>query len=59
MAGKYLTTAQAAEYLGVSTRTMRRWRNRNIGPAYVRYSDRTCRYPLGSLERFRADHAAR
>lgn len=55
----YLTTAQAAEYLGVSTRTMRRWRNRNIGPAYVRYSDRTCRYPLGGLERFRADHAAR
>ena len=52
MAGKYLTTAQAAEYLGVSTRTMRRWRNRNIGPAYVRY-------PLGGLERFRADHAAR
>lgn len=56
----WLTTKEAAEYLGVSDKQLRRWRQtKGAGPVFVRYSARTVRYPLAGLERFRREHAAR
>ena len=49
----WLTTKEAAEYLGVSDKQLRRWRQaKGAGPVFVRY-------PLAGLERFRREHAAR
>lgn len=56
----WLTTKEAAEYLGVSDKQLRRWRQtEGAGPVFVRYSARTVRYPLAGLKRFRREHAAR
>lgn len=39
-----LTTKQAAELLGQSDGTLRRWRSERTGPAYVQLSARNLRY---------------
>jgi excisionase family DNA binding protein len=47
-----LTTAEAAEILGVSTRTLEKWRMEGGGPKYVRLSPRCIRYRLRELDEF-------
>jgi hypothetical protein len=53
----YLDEDELAAQLGVSKRTLRGWRARGIGPAFVKYA-KLIKYPqrgvpvwLGSLER--------
>ena len=49
---KYLTTAQAAQYLAVSRDVLRRWRAaRHGGPRYYRIN-KMIRYSLGDLDSF-------
>lgn len=43
-----LTTAQAAEALGLKTQTMHEWRCRGVGPAFHRLG-RAIRYSLADL----------
>lgn len=40
---KLVPTVTAAAYLGVTTETLRSWRRRGIGPAYVRIAGADCR----------------
>lgn len=46
--GEYLTTAEAAELLGVSARHLRRLRAEGVGPGYVYVGD-VVRYPRACL----------
>lgn len=41
---------QVAELLGVSVRTLERWRNRRTGPPFVRISHNVVRYPEHSVQ---------
>lgn len=52
----YLTSEQAAEYLGVKHRLMEYWRWRNSGPVFIRVGGRI-RYKLDDLEAFIASKA--
>lgn len=36
----YLTTAQVAQRVGISRRTVKRWRNEGAGPVFVRPNGR-------------------
>ncbi|HBP87607.1 MAG TPA: helix-turn-helix domain-containing protein [Nitrospirales bacterium] len=45
-----LSSAQAAEFLGVSMSTMNRWRWLRSGPPFRRINGRTIRYALKDLE---------
>lgn len=49
-----LTPSQVADRIGVSTRTLARWRARNEGPPFITLSDRTARYPSDGFERWLA-----
>jgi DNA-binding transcriptional MerR regulator len=50
---RLLTPAEAAKLLGgISTDTLRDWRYRGVGPAYVRVGQQV-RYDLRDLERYR------
>lgn len=44
-----LTPEQAAEVLGVSTRTLSNWRSAGIGPKWFRLADRLIRYRRSEL----------
>ena len=44
-----VTTKVAAEYLGVSVRTLEDWRAKDKGPKYVRIGNRI-RYEISELE---------
>ena len=46
-----LDEAQAAELLGISARTLQRWRRTDAGPVFVRLGG-SVRYPRLGLERF-------
>ena len=46
-----VTTDEAARRLGVSPRTLERWRLESRGPAYVKLGKRRC-YRLADLESF-------
>lgn len=48
-----LTTEQAADFLGVSPRTMERWRLRRVGPSFVKLSARAIRYSSAALRHWR------
>ncbi|MCP2636767.1 helix-turn-helix domain-containing protein [Microbacterium sp. HD4P20] len=52
---RLLTPAEVADILGVEPRTLQRWRDKNTGPASVRLSHRTVRYPLDDLIRYLND----
>lgn len=55
---RYLSVGQTARLLGVSVRTLRRWRQtEGMGPAFVQFSARTVKYDAAAVERFRRDHA--
>ena len=47
-----LNTKQAAQYLGVSDGTLRRWRSERFGPAYVQQSPRNVRYRMEDLQKW-------
>jgi predicted DNA-binding transcriptional regulator AlpA len=46
---------EAAEFLSVSTATLRAWRAQNRGPSFSRLGRRIV-YPLSALERFVRDN---
>jgi excisionase family DNA binding protein len=50
-----LCERELAEILGVSLPTLRRWRFRQEGPAWVKLG-RLCRYPLDRLQEWLSDH---
>ena len=50
MSGRMLTPAEVAERVGVSTATLRSWRWKKAGPAYVKVSAQTVRYPEAELD---------
>lgn len=47
---EYLSPAQVAELLGLSTRTLWRWRCRGTGPAWSRCGDRAVRYRRADVD---------
>lgn len=50
-----LTPTQAAEVLGVGTKTLERWRSTGDGPRFVKLSPGTVRYRAVDLNAFVAD----
>ncbi|HVR73907.1 MAG TPA: helix-turn-helix domain-containing protein [Planctomycetota bacterium] len=50
MSGRHLRGPEAAEYLGVSTRTLEDWRIRGGGPPFIRISCKCVRYRLIDLD---------
>jgi predicted DNA-binding transcriptional regulator AlpA len=46
-----LTTAEAADLLGIAEATLNAWRTRNVGPAYTK-TGRLVRYPDYEIERW-------
>jgi predicted DNA-binding transcriptional regulator AlpA len=51
-----LTSDEAAEFLGVSRRTLEGWRLLGLPPVFVRYSSRSVRYRKSDLVAF-IEHA--
>lgn len=51
MLARYLTTAQAADFLNLSRFTLEKWRSRAVGPPYIKLGARV-RYRLGDLEAY-------
>lgn len=49
---RLLTTAQAAERLGMAEQTLANWRCAGVGPAYVRVGTRTIRYRSSALGQY-------
>jgi excisionase family DNA binding protein len=49
------TDVEAAQYLGVSISTVRRWRLTGGGPRWVRIGGSSIRYPLSDLEAYVAN----
>ena len=43
---------EAAEWLGLDVTTLRDWRFRRVGPAYLKYLNKSVRYPAAELTRF-------
>ena len=50
--GRYMTQSEAADYLGVSQRTLEKWRHDGKGPGYVKVSRKMIRYVRETLDRF-------
>jgi len=48
----HLTTKQAADYLGVSPRTLEMWRHRGTGPAYYKVGRSRVVYSREELDAF-------
>ena len=46
----YISESDAAIYLGVSVKSLRRWRFERRGPAYAKIEGKLVRYPSKSLE---------
>lgn len=49
---RLLDTPAAADVLGISPETMRKWRHRGIGPAYVQLSRSQVRYRIADLDKW-------
>lgn len=47
-----LTPDEAAEYLDVRPNTLKHWRMRNVGPAYIKKGWKTILYPRKRLEQY-------
>lgn len=45
-----LTTAEVADTLRVTTKTLARWRNQKTGPAFIRQSSNVVLYSLADVE---------
>jgi predicted DNA-binding transcriptional regulator AlpA len=46
----YLNEMEAAQYLGVSVKSLRRWRFDRRGPTYAKIGGKLIRYPLTNLD---------
>ena len=57
MSERLLTTAEAADRLGTSRRTLEDWRLRGYGPVYRKLGSHLVRYDPHDLDRFIADAA--
>ncbi|HIW98518.1 MAG TPA: helix-turn-helix domain-containing protein [Candidatus Nesterenkonia stercoripullorum] len=55
---RLLTTAEAAEYLGIATGTLHNWRSADAGPDYVVMGS-WVRYAAEDLEEWRESHTVR
>ncbi len=53
---RLLRPAEAAEQLGVTAKTLERWRGAGDGPAYVRCNSKTIRYRSDDLDAFVLEH---
>lgn len=51
---RYLTTKQAAEYLGAKPKQLESWRYQGCGPKYVKKSARFLRYDVCDLDAWMA-----
>lgn len=49
---KFLTEREAAEYLRLSPKTLRRWRKAGAGPRFVRIGGTAIRYSTTEIESF-------
>ena len=47
-----MNTLAAAEYIGVSVATLKRWRGQGEGPAYIRLGERIIKYRQTDLDRW-------
>lgn len=50
-----LTETEAADYLGVSPRTLSNFRTRGGGPDYIKVGSKSVRYDLKDLQEYIAD----
>ena len=50
MSDGLLTEKQAADYLGLTPRTLQLWRTRGGGPSYHRIGWRSVRYSMSDIE---------
>jgi hypothetical protein len=55
---KYLTTKEAAEFLGVTNGCMRNWRAQKKGPPFVKLHNQ-CRYEAASLQKWLLEFSTR
>ena len=46
----FLTESEAADYLGISKKTLQRWRFDHKGPAYAKLNNKLIRYRLADLD---------
>ena len=46
----FLTELEAADYLGISKKTLQRWRFDHKGPAYAKLNNKLIRYRLADLD---------
>ena len=57
---QYLNESSAAKYLGVSVKSLQRWRFERRGPAYSKVGGKIVRYSIDDLNKFfdqsRVDH---
>jgi DNA-binding transcriptional MerR regulator len=53
--GEPLRTAEVAKLLGLSTRTLEKWRLKGTGPPFERVSSRAVRYDADALEAWRVE----
>lgn len=49
---RMVTEHEAANWLGLDVTTLRDWRFRRVGPAYVKYLNKAVRYPVDELAKF-------
>ena len=58
---QFLNESSAAKYLGVSVKSLQRWRFERRGPAYSKVGGKIVRYAVADLNKFfdqsRVDHA--
>ena len=47
---QHLSEQQAADYLGISKKTLQRWRFEHKGPAYAKLNNKLIRYRLADLD---------
>lgn len=52
-----LRAEQAAEFLGISLRTINAWRMRRVGPPWIKMSARAVRYAPSALRAWLDAHA--
>jgi excisionase family DNA binding protein len=55
---RLLTTAETADYLNVSRRTLSRWLREGIGPPSIKLPSGARRYRKADLDRWIAEHQA-
>mgnify|MGYP003302921360 CR=1 FL=1 len=46
----FLSESEAAKYLGISKKTLQRWRFDHKGPAYAKLNNKLIRYRLADLD---------